>query len=197
MTSITLQNGVNLTIWFSTFKKTKTMLLSKQQKLHKLPSMSLNISVNGKTLQSTSSEKLLGVIIDQSLSWKNHINRIHRTVSMVLNHFKNIKHCLPEEARITYCLYVPAHGLLQYSLGPAQGSKLDKLIKKAARMIYDKPSITHSQPLLQKLKWMSVQERVHYRRITQIYKTINNQAPTYLQSHLTFVKDIHQNNTKL
>ncbi len=67
-------------------KKTKTMLIMTYQKLHKLLVKEINITVNNYTLDCVTSEKLLG-IVDQILTWKGHVVKVNRTVSMLLAKF--------------------------------------------------------------------------------------------------------------
>ncbi len=60
------------------------MLITTYQKLHRLPVKEISISVNNHTLDCVTSEKLLAVVVDQSLTWKGHVNKVHRTVSILL-----------------------------------------------------------------------------------------------------------------
>ncbi len=70
--------------WGISIKKTKTMLITTYQKLHKLLDKEINMSVNNHTVTS---EKLLGVVVDQNLIWKGHVDKVHRSVSMRLAKF--------------------------------------------------------------------------------------------------------------
>ena len=83
-------------------KKTKCMLISTYQRMHKLTSKVLNICVNNEPLECVSSDKLLGVVVDENLTWKGHVDKVHRTVSMLLAKFRRIKPYLPTDARIQY-----------------------------------------------------------------------------------------------
>ncbi len=54
---------------------------------HNLPEASETAcknTVNNQALESVTSEKLLGVVLDQNLTWKGHVDKVHRTVSMLL-----------------------------------------------------------------------------------------------------------------
>ncbi len=78
------------------------MLITTYQKLHKLPVKNINITVNNQALESVTSEKLFGDV-DQNLTWKGHVDKVHRTVSMLLSKFGRIKPFLPTDAHIKYC----------------------------------------------------------------------------------------------
>ncbi len=84
-------------------KKNKTMLITSYQKLHKLLVKNINITLNNQALENVTHEKLLGVVVDQNLTWKGHVNKVHRTVSMLLSKFGCIKPFLPTDAHIKYC----------------------------------------------------------------------------------------------
>ncbi len=64
--------------------KTKAMLIPTYQHFHKLPVKQLQIYINDQELQNVKVEKLLGVNIDQNMSWTPHTNNEHRTISMIL-----------------------------------------------------------------------------------------------------------------
>ncbi len=62
------------------------------------------MTVKGKVLDNVKQEKLLGLVLDQqNLSWNSHISKVHKTVSMLLAHFRHIKPFLPTDARIKFC----------------------------------------------------------------------------------------------
>ncbi len=63
----------------------------------------LNITVKGKVLENVKQEKLLGLVVDQNLSWNSHIAKVHKTVSMLLARFRHIKPFLATDAQIKFC----------------------------------------------------------------------------------------------
>ncbi len=105
-------------------------------------------------------EKLLGVNIDQKMSWEPHTDQVHRTISVILARFRWIKPFLPTDVRIKFCqAFVFPH--LDYCSCIWESAKLGRLFKlqkPAARMIYDLPTRTPTKPLLKKLGWMPLTE---------------------------------------
>ena len=63
-------------------EKTKVMLSGTRQKLILMNDHDkmVNVFLNGNKLERVTSEKLLGVTIDESLSWKQQIQVIKRTI---------------------------------------------------------------------------------------------------------------------
>jgi len=174
-------------------EKTKSMLITTYQKYYKLPVKELTVTLGNLTLQKVKSEKLLGVTIDQTLSWKPHIDRVHKTVSMCLAKFRQIKPFLPTTARIRYCqaFILPHLDYCSCVWGSGQVQKLYKLQKRAARMIFDLPTQTPTKPLFQKLKWMTIMDRTKYRKSLMVYKSLNGLAPQYMKDMYKFVSDVN------
>ncbi len=56
-------------------------------------------------------------------------------------------------------------------------------------MIFDLPSKNPTKPLLEKLNWMSVIDRVEYRRATMVHKSLNRTALDYMKEMFKFVTD--------
>ena len=65
---------------------------------------------------------------------------------------------------------------------------LQHLQNSAARFIFDIPQYESAKPYLQQLHWLLVQERIHFRILTYVFKCLNSQAPRYLSELL----QIHQ-----
>ena len=76
-------------------KKTKCMLVGSNQKLSKLHSRELNLSINNLQLEHVESEKLLGVHIDHSLSFTKHVDFVCKNISSKTALLCRIKHYLP------------------------------------------------------------------------------------------------------
>ena len=56
----------------------------------------LNIKLHGVSLNRVSSTKFLGVIIDENLTWKNHIDAISKTISRYVGMLTKLKHFVSE-----------------------------------------------------------------------------------------------------
>ncbi len=99
---------------------------------------------------------------------------------------------LPTDARIKFCqAFVFPH--LDYRScirGSAQLGRLFKLQKRAARMIYDLSTRTPTKPLLKKLGWMPLTDRVQNRKSLMGYKSPKGLAPQYMAETYKFVHDV-------
>ena len=68
-------------------------------------------------------------------------------------------------------------------------NRINKLQKRAARIILHKPLSTPSQELFNDLHWMTFEERVNYMTAVLTYKAMNNLAPSYLSNLLVPVSN--------
>jgi TusA-related sulfurtransferase len=98
-----LQSGAdNLATWASENRmaihpdKTKVMLVGTKRKLATI-SEPLNISICGTTLSQSSSGKLLGIHMDDSLSWNEHISAVIKKFNTKLELVKRAKPYLTPE----------------------------------------------------------------------------------------------------
>ena len=80
--------------------------------------------------------------------------------------------------------------------GSGNVEKLYKLQKRAARMIYDLPSSAHSEPLFKRLNWMTIMDRINYRRAVMVYKSLNGLAPSYMKDMYTLVNNVNTRSTR-
>ena len=83
-------------------KKTKFMLVGSNQKLSKLHTRKLDLSINNFQLEHVESEKLLGVYIDHSLSFTKHVDFVCKNISSKIALLCRIKQYLPLHVRKLY-----------------------------------------------------------------------------------------------
>ena len=74
--------------------KTEFMLIGSRQKLNSL-SVLPDLEINGTQLIRVKFTKPLGVLIDENLTWSNHINAISKKISSGIGSIKRISHCVP------------------------------------------------------------------------------------------------------
>ena len=147
-----LFNNVNLElnkilVWFKANKlplnegKTKDTFFHKFRQKDNIPSKPLMLVINGKVIERTTSIKFLGILLDEYLSWKNHISVVENKVSKnigILHKDKNI--FIKGGLKTLYLSFVRSY--LNYkniAWGNTIQTKLKKLASKqrqAIRAIY-------------------------------------------------------------
>ena len=61
---------------------------------------------------------------------------------------------------------------------------LQKILNFAARLVLLKPCYHHSTPLLEKLHWLPISERIKYKVACMCFSAINGSGPAYLSEML-------------
>ncbi len=140
--------------------KTKAMLITTWQNRASLPEQDriLNINLNDIQLDNVENDKLLGVHINNNLSWENHINSVLSKVNRNIVHLRRIKSYLTVDVRqmffnanilphLDYCTIIWGNS--------PHINKLLKAQKRAARVILDVRDFqTPSSEMFKSLNWM-------------------------------------------
>ena len=121
----------------------------------------INVILDDVSLERVSSTKFLGVIIDENLTWKNHIDAISKNISRNIGILSKLKHFVPEY--ILYSLYCTLvlpyinYGILIW--GNTYKTYLDKIFKLqkwAIRTISSEHYRCHTGPLFIKHNVLNV-----------------------------------------
>lgn len=175
--------------------KTKTMLISNNQKLRTLTNRNLIVKVGEKTVEQVSHEKLLGIQIDEALTWDDQVKQVRKQVLYKLYILRKIKDYLPINIRkLFFSYYVKPH--LDYcntvwgNTTKKNIEAINKLLKQAARLILCKDYSTPSDEMFKELGWSTFQENKTQREALLVYKALNNMAPPYLTQMFQYVHEV-------
>ena len=129
--------------------ESKTMLIGSNHKIQTVDA-TLNVMYNDTILDDVECEKLLGVTIDNTLSWSQHICSMVSKISSRIGLMCRLRTYLPREGLIMYYngYILPLFDYCCIIWGEASDSNIDKIYKlqkRAARVIlnakYDVPSL--------------------------------------------------------
>ncbi len=167
--------------------KTKSMVVSTYQRAVRVGSTELFVKHSVSVLKNVRCERVLWLVIDNHLSWKDHIDELAFNLSKIVALFRRIKVYLPLKIRILfyktffqsrmdYCCTIWGQS--------AHISRIHKLQKLILRLIYDKPKLCSSKPLVfEQSEILPIKRyRVMYRIAILVYKAINNLSPDYLSN---------------
>ena len=181
-------------------EKTECMIFYKQQGIN---ISDLNVFIGNSAVSSVKCHKLLGVHIDNRLSWEVHVDKLCSKLRNRLFLFNNIKCLLPTYARTMYF-----DGMVQPVIdygctiwGSCQKQYLQrvhKLLKIFGRSILDvkdKRQIS-TVSLFQKLGWLPLNERIKYFKCVQMYNIMRESSPHYLKSNFKLVSSVHERCTR-
>ena len=82
--------------------KTKCMLITTKQRRHHMRNNQLAITPNVQELQKVKRHKVIGVVVDENLQWREHVYGVFKKVSQTLALFRRIKHCLPKWSKVMF-----------------------------------------------------------------------------------------------
>ena len=176
--------------------KTKAMYVSSRYKVNQIMSDPPLLKIDNETIELSTSEKLLGVHIDNTLSWTSQVENTIKKCNSLLYLLNRIKRYLSIPIRkLFYNAYILPH--LDYCCtvwGNASSDLLDSVIKfqkRAARCILDKDIETPSAEMFTELKWMKFLDRVQYQKAVMMFKIFHNLSPSYLQDLFHHTSEIH------
>ena len=177
--------------------KTKAMFIASRNAANKILENCPDLQLSGDAMNISTNEKLLGVHIDNSLSWTAQVENTIKKCNSLLYLLNRIKHYLPITTRkLFFNAYVLPH--IDYcctvwgNISSNLTDSMIKLQKRAARIILDKGIDTPSADMFAELNWMKFPDRITYQKSVLMYKIFNNLTPSHLQEFFTFTSDIHQ-----
>ncbi|XP_061585698.1 uncharacterized protein LOC133450813 [Cololabis saira] len=143
------------------------------------------LTMDNSILSPSTHIRNLGVILDSNLSFQHHVNHITRTAFF---HLKNIARLRPSLSFSTAETLIHAFitSRLDYCNSILYGStskvlnKLQYIQNSAARLLTHTRSRDHITPVLQKLHWLPIPQRIHFKILLLTHKALHNQAPCYL-----------------
>ncbi len=165
--------------------KTELLVVSANPSLHH----NFTIQLGSSTITPSKTARNLGVMIDDQLTFSDHIAKTARSCRFALYIIRTIRLFLSEHAtqllvqalvltRLDYCNAFLA-GL------PANSIKPLKLIQNAAaRLIFNELKRTHVTPLFISLHWLPIAARIKFKALMFAYRTTSGSAPLYQNSLL-------------
>ena len=82
--------------------KTKVMLVTTNQKRQRLNSPRLQLHYMDESLNMTSSDKILGVFVDNNLMWSDHVKHLTKNISSNIWLLSRIKYYLSQAHHIQF-----------------------------------------------------------------------------------------------
>ena len=195
-----------VTNWFKANKlsvnvqKTNYMLLGTRKRNTKDDDKIL-VELDDAKLERVITTKFLGVIIDENLSWKNHIDGVTKTISRNIGVINKLKHSVPQKVLYTlYCTLVLPY--INYNIlvwGNTCKSYIDKILrlqKWAVRSITNSHYRSHSAPLFKQLKILNVYDTYKLEVGIFMFRYSLNQLPESFKCFFSKNNDSHEYYTR-
>ena len=154
------------------------------------------IKLQDQLIQFTTCEKLLGINVDNNLTWKTQVEQTIKKCNSLLYLLLRIKCYLNIHVRkLFFNSYILPH--LDYCCtvwGNCSQHLLQEMMKfqkRAAQVILDKDYDTPSTKLFRLLGWMKFVERLKFNKALLVYKSLNNKCPEYMSNMFQTPQNIH------
>ena len=174
-----LENGMLINI-----DKTKLMLIASRQKRSSLADTDLKLTYNNLVLKNSTTEKILGVHVDQNFAWNNHFQHVSKKISTYLWLFSQIRTYLTVPHRLLYYnAYIKSY--FEYCCIVWGNScnyntyKIKKLQRRACKLILGN-DYTSLDTARKQLNILSFEETIFIHKANVMYKIPHNSSPIYL-----------------
>ena len=151
--------------------------------------------INGKCIRFVDCAKNLGVLFDAELNLDAQVNKVVSSCFSTIRLLSRVKFFLESEQLSTlvcalifsimdYC------NALYYGLKSETIDKLQRVQNSAARLVMkvNRFDHVHMNDLFEKLHWLRVRERIVYKVLLIVHKSVNKTAPMELCEMFRFVQ---------
>ena len=140
------------------------------------------ITIGDSQITTSSQARNLGVIFDSTMTLKPHISNIVRVSSFHIRNISRIRKYLnqsaAEQIRHAFVTSRLDNGnALFYGLPQNQISRLQHIQNTAARVVTLSRKSCHITPILKELHWLPVSQRIVFKLMLIVHKSVNNIAP--------------------
>ena len=169
-------------------------LLQKVRQSGNIPLVLPTLKINNTLLKRVDHIKFLGILFDENLTWKNHVNLTENKISRSLGILHRAKFLLNQDSRINvYFSFIQSY--INYgnvAWGSTQKIQLKKIFayqKKAARIIFFADRLPHARPLMLDMNALNLYQINIYQNSILLYKAHTGTAPSIFVN--TFSKIDH------
>ena len=168
----------------------KTEFLIMRSPNSKIPTENI-LTIGQSVIKPSTHCRNLGVMIDCNVTMDKHINYICRSAHLQLRNIGRVRHLLSDLAaaqlvhalvtsKLDYC------NTLLYGLSASKLQRLQRIQNIAARIAArcSKTESLHITPVLKSLHWLPIKQRILFKLLLLVYKSLNGIAPSYLSELL-------------
>ena len=177
--------------------KTKCMLIHSSRR----SPPPLTVALDATPIEQVRTFKFLGCIINDHLTWDDHIAYLSSKVSRSINLLRRLSWFLPRHVlKTSYSAYIlPSFdycNVVWHSCSAKLVSKLELLQNYAGRIILKEPRSSSATTIRKTLGWSTLYSRRELHTAIQTFKSLNDMDPGYLAPLLTPSSSIHNHHTR-
>ena len=168
--------------------KTEYLLVGTPQQRSKI--LSSTVSFRGNTLNPSSNVRNLGVTFNSELSFTDHVSTVCRSSFHQIRQLRQVRSSLDTNSAIILANALVTSKLdycnsLFYSLPATTIDRLQRVQNSLARVVVPGVKRTeHVRPILRKLHWLPISQRITFKIAALTFKTLHFKQPSYLHDLL-------------
>ena len=164
--------------------KSEVLLVASQRKVKKVEPGS-GVSVAGTKIAYSETLKSLGVTLDQSLTFDQHVQGVVKASNYHIRALRHIRPMLDREVANTIACSIVSTRLdycnsLLYGTKVSNIKKLQRVQNSLARVVACSNLRDHITPVLKELHWLPVKQRIEYKVALVTHKILATGQPPYL-----------------
>ena len=155
------------------------------------------ISIGDTTVEISTSIRVLGITIDQYLTFDDHITKVDSSCNYHIHSLRHIRHliyrktantiaCLVVIIKLDYC------NAVLYGITGKNILRLQRVQNSLARVVCVASFHSPSALLLHSLHWLSIRHRITHKVATLTSKALHHRQPTYLYQLLNIYSQARQ-----
>ena len=192
-------------------EKSKLLVIGTRQLRNQKLNVNMSITIDGKEVCESTSEKLLGVVINNELTWKNHLYGDDESEGLVpqlskrIGILKRLSSKMSKErlkqfasgifySKLSYCLPVFGNVLCleEYkennsrytSYTTTDNNRIQVLQNKLNRLLTGAHYRTPTVELLERTDSLSVQQMIAYQTMVMTFKILKFKKPSYIANRM-------------
>eukprot|EP00057_Strongylocentrotus_purpuratus_P020645 XP_011675119.1 PREDICTED: uncharacterized protein LOC105443539 [Strongylocentrotus purpuratus] len=145
----------------------------------------VKLMIGEKSFPPCKSIRNLGVTLEPSVNLSLHVNLLSRSIKYHLRNLRRVRRFIDQStchaaaralilSRLDYC------NSLFSVLSQRDLDRLQRLQNSAARLVFSAPLRTHITPLRLELHWLPVRQRIAFKILLLVYKSLNHRCPPYI-----------------
>ena len=165
-------------------KKTKFMLFRYPQKSpHSI--QKLDLEIDGTSIEQVKTFDFLGLVISETLSWKEHVNKISLKISKVIAVMRKIKYTVNSNILLkiynSLILSRIHYGILCWGY---EHKRIFILQKKAIRIVHKSKYNSHTDPIFKSLNQLKTRDIFTIQSLKFYHRFCHNNLPSYFKKHV-------------
>lgn len=170
-------------------RKTKFMIISTRQKRQNLDINLPSLYIGNDKIEEVSNHKILGITIDNNLSWSTHIKNISKNITSKSYQLRKIKHFLTQQARkIFFTSYIQSSIDYASTLWDQASNNLIKSVvsvhKRAVKLVVNKSSSLTAADY-QSINILPLRSKFLFNKGVLMHKILHGNAPPSLKNIFT------------